>query len=120
MTKSKKIVLGIFTFLPLLCILAYLLFFLKFFFSSISSPAYDPFIDEEYFLENFIMLVIFVLVAAVFGFVLMIYYIIHANSNPKFDTNQKLMWILILVLSSFLGNIIYYLVEIIPQKQIEK
>lgn len=119
MTKSKKIVLGVFTFLPLLCIIAYVLFFLKFFFSSISLPGNDPFIDDQYFLNNFFILIILVLVGAISGFVLMIYYIIQANSNPKFDSNQKLMWILILVLSSFLGNIIYYFVEIIPQKQIE-
>lgn len=119
MSKNKKIVLGIFTFLPVLCILAYVVFFLKFFFSALGTPANDPFIEEHFF-ENFILLFILIIVGIISGFALMIYYIIHANSNPKFDSNQKLMWILILVLSSFLGNIIYYFVEIIPQKQIEK
>jgi hypothetical protein len=120
MTKSKKILLGIFTFLPFLCILAYFVFFLKFFFSSISLHTSDAFINDHHFFDNFFLLAILIITSVISGFVLMIYYVIHANKNPKFDSNQKLMWILILVLTSFMGNIIYYFVEIIPDKQIEK
>ncbi|NQY07428.1 MAG: PLDc N-terminal domain-containing protein, partial [Flavobacteriaceae bacterium] len=47
---------------------------------------------------------------------LLVYYIIHAVKNQKFDSNQRLMWILILVLAGMIGNIIYYFVEILPSK----
>ncbi len=119
MTKNKKIVLGIFTFLPVLSILVYIFVFFNFFFSSIGTPANDPFIEQVFF-KNFFILFVLILIAILAGFALMIYYIIHVNSNPNFDSNQKLMWILILVLSSFLGNIIYYFIEIVPEKQIDK
>lgn len=120
MTKNKKIVLGIFTFLPLLFVFVYVFIFINFFFSSISSPQFYPYVNEDYFFGNLVLLIFLIFAAIIFGVGMMIYFIIHANKNPKFESNQKLIWILILVLSSFLGNIIYYLVEIIPQKQIEK
>lgn len=45
-----------------------------------------------------------------------IYFIIHAAKNPNYDLpenqNQRLIWILILVLVSGLGNLIYWIVEI--------
>lgn len=119
MTKSKKIVLGFFTLFPLLCIFAYVVFFFQFFFESITTQTNDPF-EDAYFFQNFIILFILIIVGLVTGFAMMIYYIIHANSNPRFDSNQKLMWILILVFSSFLGSIIYYFIQIIPDKQVEK
>jgi len=120
MTKTKKILLGIFTFLPVLFVMAYVLIFFKFFFSSMSSPQFDPYFNEEYFFGNLVLLILLIFAAIILGVGMMIYYIIHANKNPKFDSNQKLLWILILVLTSFIGNIIYYFVEIIPEKQIEK
>ncbi|MEX0998257.1 MAG: hypothetical protein WDZ45_14485 [Flavobacteriaceae bacterium] len=119
MTRKKKIILGILTFLPVFSILAYFFVFLKFFFSTLGTAANDPFIEEVFF-ESFIILFILIIVAILSGIALMIYYIIHANSNPNFDSNQKLIWILILVLSSFIGNIIYYFIEIIPDKQINQ
>jgi hypothetical protein len=120
MTKTKKILLGIFTFLPVLFVMAYVFIFFKFFFSSMSSPQFDPYFNEEYFFGNLVLLILLIFAAIILGVGMMIYYIIHANKNPKFDSNQKLLWILILVLTSFIGNIIYYFVEIIPEKQIEK
>jgi hypothetical protein len=119
MTKNKKILLGIFTFLPAVFVMAYVFIFLKFFFSSMGSPQFDPYVNEEYFFGNLVLLILLIFAAMIFGLGMMIYYIIHANKNPKFDSNQKLLWILILVLTSFLGNIIYYFVEIIPEKQIK-
>lgn len=120
MTKNKKVLLGVFTFLPLLFVMAYVIVFFKFFFSSMSSPQFDPYLNDEYFFSNLLLLILLIFAAVILGIGMMIYYIIHANKNPKFDSNQKLIWILILVLTSFIGNIIYYLVEIIPEKLIEK
>ncbi len=84
-----------------------------------SSPQFDPYVNEEYFFGNIVLLVLLIFAAIIFGVGMMIYYIIHANKNPKFDSNQKLLWILILVLTSSIGNIIYYFVEIIPEKKNE-
>jgi hypothetical protein len=120
MTRNKKILLGIFTFLPALFVLAYVFIFIKFFFSSMGTPQFDPYVNEEYFFGNLVLLVLLIFAAIALGIGMMIYYIIHANKNPKFDSNQKLIWILILVLTTLIGNIVYYFVEIIPEKQIEQ
>lgn len=120
MSFRTKVILGILTFLPILFVLAYVFVFFMFFIGSMSSPQFEPFANDDYFISNFILLFILLLCAIICGFGLMVYYIIHANKNPHFDSNQKLIWILILVFTSFIGNIIYYFVEIIPGKQIEK
>lgn len=120
MSLGKKIILGVFTFLPVTFVMAYVFIFFKFFFSSMSSPHFEPYVNEEYFFGNLVLLIFLIFTAIIFGVGMMIYYIIHANKNPKFDSNQKLLWILILVFTSFIGNIIYYFVEIIPDKQINK
>jgi hypothetical protein len=45
-----------------------------------------------------------------------IYFILHAAKNPNFDLvenqNMRLIWILILVLVSGLGTLVYWIVEI--------
>lgn len=120
MSLNKKIILGVLTFIPVVFFALCLFIFLRFFFVSLSSPQYDPYLNEEYFITNLALLIVLILASIVIGVGMMIYYIVHANSNPKFDSNQKLIWILILVLTSFLGNIVYYFVEIIPDRQIEK
>ena len=63
---------------------------------------------------SFGIMFIAIMLSVISGLVMMIYYIIHANSNPNFDSNQKLIWILILVLANGIGNVIYYFVEILP------
>lgn len=45
-----------------------------------------------------------------------IYFLIHAVKNPNFDQtdqqNMRIIWILIIVLVSGLGNLLYWIVEI--------
>lgn len=48
---------------------------------------------------------------------IMIYYIIHANKHFNIpNDNQKLIWILVLILAGGIGNIVYFLAVIMPMK----
>ena len=117
MTRSKKIWLGILTFLPIFCMMLYFVFFFFFFFGIYTSEKTGNTSEvSPVFFANFGLMFLFIILAVISGLAMMIYYIIHANSNPKFDSNQKLMWILILVLASGIGSIVYFFVEIVPKK----
>ena len=109
MSRSKKIWLGIFTLLPVLCIGLYIFFFFSFFLNISGGNIPN---ESEVFPKNFLFMFLMVIVALISGFIMMIYYIIHVNKSGM-SSDNKLIWILILVLSSGLGNIVYYLIEIL-------
>lgn len=120
MSRTKKIWLGILTFLPILFVIAYFIFFFMFFFSSTSGlhevEQFEPNTHElpATYVANFAILFALILLAGFISIGLIIYYVIHANNNPKNDSNKKLMWILVLVFTSSIGSIVYYFVEILP------
>lgn len=121
MTRRKKIWLGILTFLPLLFVIIYIICFAVYMFSFVNvleAQAGDPEVaDPTIFFGMFGIMFFMIFLSIISTIALLIYYIIHANGNPKFDSNQKLIWILILVLASGIGNIIYYFVEILPKEK---
>tara|TARA_R110002072_G_scaffold125944_2_gene262328 strand:+ start:3883 stop:4275 length:393 start_codon:yes stop_codon:yes gene_type:complete len=121
MTRSKKIWLGVLTFLPIVCAIIYIICFALYFItfaSIIEHEASDTSINNPGFLVgSFGLMFLMILIAVISSIGLMIYYIIHANSNPNFDSNQKLIWILVLVLAGGIGTIVYYFIEILPEKK---
>lgn len=121
MTKQKKLFLGILTFLPLLCVVIYIICLSLYMFSFVKvldAQAGDPNVaDPSPFLAFFGIMFIMIFLAIVLSIGLLIYYIVHANNNPKFDSNQKLMWILVLVFASGIGNMVYYFVAILPEEK---
>lgn len=115
MSKTKKIWLGIFTFLPIIGFIFYILFFvLVFFNASQHAGSSDEF--ETTFFAGFGLAIVSLIISILSGLGIMIYYIVHAIQNKEFDSNKQLMWILILILASGIGNIIYYIVVIYPDK----
>ncbi len=50
----------------------------------------------------------------------LIYYIIDIVKNPKFQDggNNKLIWILVVVLLGTIGMIVYFFSEIMPRKEL--
>ncbi|HZH69509.1 MAG TPA: PLDc N-terminal domain-containing protein [Flavobacteriaceae bacterium] len=120
MSQSKKIFLGILTFLPLVLLLVYFFIFSKFFFAMVGSAADNPFHQDEMpvmFFANFFWMFVLIGLSALISLGIMIYYIIHANKNPRLDSNQKIMWTLILIFVNSIGSIVYYFMEIIPLKE---
>lgn len=121
MTKQKKLWLGIFTFLPILCVIIYIICFAFYMFSFVEvldAQAGDPNVaDPSKFFVFFGLMFFMIIVSIVATIGLMIYYIVHANANPKLDSNQKLIWILVLVLAGGIGNIVYYFVEILSKEK---
>lgn len=112
MSKSKKLWLGIFTFMPTIFIIGYLLSFFAFF-MDISQSTFEETAPEGLF-ASFGILFLFLILAVITGLGIMIYYIIHAAKNKAFTENNRLIWILVLVFASGVGAIVYYFVNIYP------
>jgi cell division protein FtsW (lipid II flippase) len=112
MTKTKKLWLGIFTFLPSIFLIGYIISFFSVFmeFGSNQPNSETPF----EVLPNFAIIISFLLLAIVLGMAIMIYYIIHAAKNKAFTENNRLIWILVLIFASGVGSIVYYFVNIYP------
>lgn len=118
MSSTKKIWLGILTFLPFVLVTAYFVLFFTVFLSNIHEFEQTHHHDEfplEIIQSLFIMLVPIIL-AIIISLIVMIYYIVHANNNPNNDSGKKIMWILILIFVTSIGSIVYYFVEILPSK----
>ena len=116
MSKSKKIWLGVFTFLPLIFLIIYVVVFFSFFLNGVDSTYPQEGTSPNFFAGSYVLLFVIIVLMAIVSLGLLIYYIVHANSNPKFDSNQKLIWILILLFASGVGSMIYYFMEIVPLK----
>ena len=93
MTRSKKIWLGVLTFLPIVCAIIYIICFALYFISFasiIEHEASDTSINNPGFLVgSFGLMFLMILIAVISRIGLMIYYIIHANSDPNFGSNQN-------------------------------
>ena len=115
MTTSKKIWLGILTFLPFLLAVVYVFLFLTLFLGKIDQFEHSH--GDEFPLEliqHLFVIFIPIILAAIISLAIMIYYIVHANNNPKNDSGKKIMWTLILIFITSIGCVVYYFVEILP------
>ena len=122
MSRSNKILLGILTFLPMILLIGYLVYFLSFVLGVVSLE--HGFVMEEeimarHILGNAVVMIFLILIMAFLSLGIMIYYIVHANSNVLNDTSKKIMWTLVLIFTSPIGSLVYYFVEILPQNNIK-
>lgn len=122
MSKSKKIWLGVLTFVPLLFVVIYLVLFFTVFYSVFELSAAHGASDElpSGFIFNFMLLAVLIIIASLTGLGIMIYYALHANKNPDFNSSQKTMWILLLILVGSVSTIVYYFMYILPDREKER
>ena len=121
MSKSAKVLLGIFTFLPLVFLISYIGLFVSFIvkmaaLSTAQNAGHSPNDSLPFFQENMIILISLILLILVSSLGLLIYYIVHIMNNPTLKKNntQQLVWALILLFGGFIGGIVYYFMEIYP------
>jgi len=117
MSPSKKVVLGFLTFLPIILLIAYFVFFISLFMAAVQAESHNAgSTDPGNIASNISMMILFIVISIFVSLGLLIYYLVHAVNNKSFDGNQRLIWVLILILASGIGSIIYFFVEIAPRK----
>jgi magnesium-transporting ATPase (P-type) len=119
LTKSQKVLVGILHFVPVIGIVAYFIFIFSFIFGNIERfdnhhnepPPVEVF---QGFIGAFVIIILTILVTI--G--VKIFDIIHLTRSNKNDTNNKiLMWVLLFVFVGVIAEIVYYFMEILPEKK---
>jgi Na+-driven multidrug efflux pump len=108
MSKNEKIVLGILTFLPIVLLVLYFIFFGFFFMEIFQSAQNNTEPNSQFMIGNFIVLFLLITVLVISALGMMIYYIIDISNNKTLDSNNRLIWILLLVFGGFIANAIYW------------
>ena len=118
MTKSRKIIMGLLAFSPIPFILMYFIFI----FGMISrvtnnlgpgsSVANLP--DMKYIIVLGALFMIFAITA-------LVAYIVDVINSEKLkkDQNSKIIWLLVVILTGFIGRIVYFIVEIYPRPRLD-
>lgn len=75
---------------------------------------------EGWILGNLGIIILFVLVAVLVSFGSLIYYIVHAAYNPNLKQNNLLLvWILLFIFANGLGQLIYWIMEVVGKRDQE-
>lgn len=121
LSKQQKILLGILHFLPIIGIIAYIWFFFSFFFNNIQTlENHDPNVPPTEFLSSFFGAFMILIITMIIALGIKIFDIVHLVKSNKNDTGNKiLIWILLLVFTGTIGEIVYYFIEILPEKKQE-
>ncbi len=121
MTKTKKKWLGVFTFSPLVLYVLYFISFFGIFFGSIlvNTDVNDN-VMPIYFMSSFALVFLIGGLLAVVSLALMIYYIIHASQNPKLDSNDRMLWIIVMIFAHQIGYIIYWYLKIWKEEDLDE
>ena len=120
MSKTGKIVLGILTFLPILLVLIYFIFMYQAFLGPALEAGPDGELDEEAVMQSLGPMMAMIGLMVVLSFGLLIYYIVDVVRNPKWvnQSNNKVLWVLVLIFGGSLGMIVYYFVEILKRPEV--
>ena len=120
MSTTKKLIIGILTLLPIFIIPLYLVSFFSFIKQAQHISPSGQFSTPEEDMKMLIPMAIYLGVAVILSFSMLIFYIVDIIKNPKFQGpgNNKLIWILIVLFTGIIGKIVYFIIEIIPRKEL--
>ena len=111
MSKSRKLLLGILSVLPLILLAVYLVVFFSFILT-IYRHANQEDVLPALVLQNMIWLVLAIFLLAICSLGLLIYFIIHAINNTLIDSTERIIWILVFIFAGSIGFPIYWYMRI--------
>lgn len=109
MSSGTKTLLGILTFLPVLGIILFMVFYIQFIVEFSGSTRYygdNPFDDS--LPTTFITFIAVLVVTLIISLGMTVFYCIHASRNKALSSDMRLAWILINVFGGVIGHVIYY------------
>ncbi|WP_198172273.1 hypothetical protein [Flavobacterium profundi] len=122
LSKTQKILVGVLHFLPFIGFIAYFVLFFSLFFNNLEELQQDSLNGNPplAFFRSFIGLFVIIILTVFIALGIKIFDIIHLTKSNKNDTNNKvLIWILLFVFTGIISEIIYYFLEIVPDKKEE-
>ena len=119
LSKGQKTLVGILHFLPIVGFISYFIFFFVFIIGNIENIENNGNNQNpEQFLSGFIGAFLIIMVSILIAIGVKIFDIIHLVKSNKNDTNNKvLMWVLLFVFTGIVSEIVYFFLEILPEKK---
>ncbi len=75
-------------------------------------------VSAGFILGNISVFVIFILLAVALSLGSLVFYIVHAANNPNLrENNMLLIWILLFIFANGIGQLIYWIIEIINKRE---
>jgi hypothetical protein len=118
MNKNQKILLGVLSFIPLICLIIGFGYYFSFIFSMIDASATGNNSQMEFsegsktFLKVFVPFLVSIIIASFIGIGLLIYFIIAAIKDASATENDRILWVLLLVFLSYIIYPVYWYVRI--------
>lgn len=113
-SQTGKIIIGILTISQLFIGLFALIWFFS---------AFMPVLigGNEAEIEQLLMLSIgkFIIIAVMLGVLscgVLIFYLVHAGTNKHISTTMKVIWVLLLIFFGSIVEVVYFFMEIVPEK----
>lgn len=116
MGKNTKILLGVFTFLPI--ILFFLIFgqFFSMFMDMAEISQHHPEPDPEQIIEtyftSFFSFFGYIILIAITSLALFIIYLVLAINNKNLNSSERTAWILAIIFAGHIGYILYWIIHV--------
>lgn len=107
MTKHAKIMLGLMTFIPMVLSVLLLLAMIDGWFMPDDLNVGEH--SEIYVLLPLGLSLLLLTVTVVLGLGVTVYYLVHSINNRKIDSTQRLVWVLVILMSGLFGCALYWL-----------
>lgn len=115
-SKNGKILIGILTIAQLFALLAGFIWFFSAFFPVIVSGNEEAI--ESMMMLSIAKIAIGGILLTILSLGLQIFYIIHAGTNRHISTAMKVIWICLLFFVGFIVEVVYFFMEIVPEKSL--
>lgn len=120
MSKSKKIWLGILSFLPIIFGIVILIYIFTGFLPTMLRLGHEGAQENPLIILSTIApLLMIVIIAVILHLALLIYFIIHVINNTRVKHEERIIWILVFLFASSIGFPIYWGIRIWPDEKPE-
>jgi Phospholipase_D-nuclease N-terminal len=111
MSKSRKLLLGVLSLLPLIMLAVYMAGFIFFFMTVYRNANQEEMLPLLLF-RNMAWLFLVMILMVMCSLGLLIYFIIHTVNNTLIDSTERIIWILVFIFAGTIGFPIYWYMRI--------
>jgi Phospholipase_D-nuclease N-terminal len=115
MSKNKKILIGIFSILPLLLFVIYMVSMVSFFIYFFNETAVQGKDPEDFFYAGFgnmAGMIVTMVLLGLLSLAVMVYFLVHAINNQSLNRDERLVWILVFIFVGMVTFPIYWYMRI--------
>lgn len=117
LSKTAKTIIGVLTIFQLFAGLGFVVWIIASVLpQAVAAAETNP--GPEFALSIVGGMVIWSVFLSIYTFGLMVFYLVHAGTNKQTSTGIKVLWIVLILLFAFLAEVVYFFLEILPEKSI--